>query len=319
MALLDSLPGVMMPVSEVPEALRDLWRSAPGVDEGPNKFRAIQSNLILHFGLETSGAEAKEALNRALEFAQRYPCRVICLCPTCEDGEHPMRGKLFSQCFLAGGAKHPVCCEALMLGYNPDDSAFLEHQVSIWLESDLPTYQWFHRVPPVRITESYLPFLKMIRRVTYDSSLDGFNYDKVSWPCPRGGRDMANARLLHVRQCLGQFLSAYPASVLTLGLSQISICHCKALSGEAYNFSLWLRECLIDAGAAEEISAGVSLAQAGFSVEWHFKGDQSFLMELNDELTTGCIRADFGAGPTEFPLHLKKVSPQLALAEALFF
>ena len=43
-----------------------------------------------------------------------------------------------------------------MLGYTPDDAEFLEHQISVWLESDLPTYHWFHRVPEERILRSYL-------------------------------------------------------------------------------------------------------------------------------------------------------------------
>ena len=64
MALLDKMPGVGMPVSEVPRALRELWKTDEG--ESPTKFRAVQSNLILHFGLEATESEAKVVLDRAL-------------------------------------------------------------------------------------------------------------------------------------------------------------------------------------------------------------------------------------------------------------
>ena len=131
MALLDKMPGVGMPVSEVPRALRELWKTDEG--ESPTKFRAVQSNLILHFGLEATESEAKVVLDRALDFARRYPSRLICLCPFRDVDEQLMRGKLFSQCYLAGGSKHPVCCEALMLGYTPDDAEFLEHQIELQL------------------------------------------------------------------------------------------------------------------------------------------------------------------------------------------
>jgi hypothetical protein len=319
MALLDELPGIMMPVSKVADALRDLWRPDPGSGTESTKFRAVQTNLILHFGLEASETEAQGVLDLALEFAQRYPCRLICLCPSLEDHDHLMRGKLFSQCYLAGGARHPVCCEALMLGYSPEESEFLEHQVSIWLESDLPTYHWFHRVPAHRIRESYMPFLKMVRRVVFDSSLEGYAHEELSWPCPRGARDLAGARLLHVRQSLAQFLSSYSPRILTEGLHSLNVRHGQGLAGEAENLMRWAKNRLVAAGAAETFSAEVSKQTDGLRMEWLFEGSTNFLVELNNELCTGRIRANFGTGATDYPLHIKKVSSQLSLAEALFF
>lgn len=319
MTLLDKLPGVVMPVSEVPDALRELWKSDSDVNTGPTKFRAVQTNLILHFGLETSETEAKGILDRALKFAQRYPCRLICLCPSLEDGASLMRGKLFSQCYLSGDASHPVCCEALMLGYSPEESKFLEHQVSIWLESDLPTYHWFHRVPVHRIHESYMPFLKMVQRVTFDSSLEGHAYEEISWPCPRGARDLAEARLLHVRQSLGQFLSSYTIEMLFQDLQSITIKHAVGLAGEAGSLARWVKNCFEGACPTKSLSIKISEQPDGFCMKWVFNGSSKFLMELNHELCVGRIRANFGQGPVDYPLHMKKVSSQLILAEALFF
>ena len=317
MALLDKLPGMLMTVSEIPGAMRDLWKSDPSEGEGATRFRAIQANLVLHLGLETTEAEAGDIFNRALEFAQRHPCRLICLCPSLDDGDQLIRGKLFSQCYLTGGARHPVCCEALMLGYSPDDAEFLEHQVSIWLESDLPTYHWFHRVPAQRIIESYLPFLKMVRRVTFDSSLEGHAYEEIAWPCPRGARDLADARLLHVRQSVGQFLSSYPMEVLSGGLQSVGLRHGPRLFGEALNLAAWVRKAFGEASACE---VGVKIAggKDGLNMHWEYDDGKSLLVELNDDLSIGRICAEFGSGSVDYPLHLKKASSQLALAEALF-
>jgi len=316
MALLDKMPGVQMPVSEVPRALRNLWKSDAG--ESPTKFRAVQSNLILHFGLETTESEAKAVLERALEFARRYPCRLICLCPFQQVGEPLMRGKLFSQCYLAGGSRHPICCEALMLGYTPDDAEFLEHQVSVWLESDLPTYHWFHRVPQERILRSYLPFLKMVRRAAFDSSVEGHAYPGVEWPCPRGARDLADARLLHVRQSVGQFLGSYPVEGLIQGMVACRIGHGPGLSGEAMEFAAWVRDALTDAGLAS-MEPEVESQDAGFRMVWAYEDKRFLNLELDNALASGSIQADFGGGAVDYPLHLKVVSPQLTLAEALFF
>ena len=316
MALLDKMPGVGMPVSEVPRALRELWKTDEG--ESPTKFRAVQSNLILHFGLEATESEAKIVLDRALDFARRYPSRLICLCPFREADDQLMRGKLFSQCYLAGGSKHPVCCEALMLGYTPEDAEFLEHQISVWLESDLPTYHWFHRVPEERILRSYLPFLMMVRRVTYDSSIEGHNFSGIDWPCPRGARDLADARLLHVRQSVGQFLSSYPVDLLSQNLESLTINHTPSLSGEANELVNWVQTTLIHAGVNGLESNGKD-TDGDFRMDWTYSDEKFLSINLDNNLASGWIQADFGSGQVDYPLHLKKISPQLTLAEALFF
>jgi len=51
-----------------------------------------------------------------------------------------------------------------MLGYPIHTPGFLENQVMIWLENDLPVYHWLHRVPARRIEEIYLPYLKLCTR-----------------------------------------------------------------------------------------------------------------------------------------------------------
>ena len=164
-----------------------------------------------------------------------------------------------------------------------------------------------------------MPFLKMVRRVTFDSSLEGHAYEEISWHCPRGARDLAEARLLHVRQSLGQFLSSYSVEILTQGLRSITINHASGLAGEAGSLARWAKDCLIVAGAVETLTTEIFEQADGFCMEWSYEGPSNLLMELNNELCTGRIRADFGPGPVVYPLHMKKVSSQLTLAEALFF
>jgi hypothetical protein len=326
MSLLDSLPGLEMPVSEVPGALKDLWSQT---EHGENQaqpgenYRAVQSNLILHLGLKTSDQEAREVLEQALKFAERYPCRIICLCPFESSGEQLLRGKLFSQCSLSGGGGHPVCSEALMLGYSLDDSEFLEHQVSIWLESDLPTYHWFHRLPADRIQECYMPFLKMVTRVTYDSSLEGTgDMCKINWPCPRGARDLAETRLLHVRQGLGQLLSGFPIETLVVQLSEIKILYGSEMSGEARGLAKWLQDCLRCAEKEEEVSIvrEQSEAMSGLDCRWTYSGmGKSIHMKFSKDLCQGEVEINLGRGARIYPLRLKKPTKELTLAEALFF
>ena len=326
MSLLDSLPGLEMPVSEVPGALRDLWsQTEHGEDNSQTgeNYRAVQSNLILHLGLKTSDEEAREVLEHALKFAERYPCRIICLCPFEKDGEQLLRGKLYSQCSISSGGGYPVCSEALMLGYSLEDSAFLEHQVSVWLESDLPTYHWFHRLPADRIRESYMPFLKMVTRVTYDSSLEGTgDMCRIEWPCPRGARDLAETRLLHVRQGLGQLLSGFPVETLVSNLSDIVILHGSEMSGEARGLANWLKDCLhcADQNQTIDIKREASDALSGLECLWTYSGSgKAIRMKFSKDLCQGDVEINLGRGARVYPLRLKEPTKELTLAEALFF
>lgn len=326
MSLLDSLPGLEMPVSEVPDALRDLWSQTEHGDDTTQpeeNYRAVQSNLILHLGLTTSNEEAREVLEHALKFAERYPCRIICLCPFDRGGEQLLRGKLHSQCSISSGGGYPVCSEALMLGYSLNDSAFLEHQVSVWLESDLPTYHWFHRLPAERIQENYMPFLKMVTRVTYDSSLEGTgDMCKIDWPCPRCARDLAETRLLHVRQGLGQLLSGFPVETLIGNLAEIKILHGSEMSGEARGLANWLLDCLHCAEKNHTITINreSSDALSGLDCQWLFsRSGKAIHMKFSQDLCQGDVEINLGRGSRLYPLRLKKPTKELTLAEALFF
>jgi hypothetical protein len=317
-----------MPVSKVPDALRDLWSQTEHGDPSGSgivhNYRAVQSNLILHFGLRTQRDEARNILDHALEFAGRYPCRIICLCPSERAGEHLLRGKLFSQCLLSGGGGHPVCSEALMLGYSLEDSRFLEHQVSIWLESDLPTYHWFHKVPAERIRDCYMPFLKMVTRATYDSSLEGGEgLSGLDWPCPRGARDLAEARMLHVRQGLGQILSGFGIGELLGGLVSVRTSHGPGKSGEAKALDQWMGDCIDTASIDHEVLRSVDGMPGleGIRCVWKYVGDptKELDLELLPDLSRGNLAIDVGKGRKTFPLQMKAPSPALALSEALYF
>lgn len=248
MSLLQTLPGISTPVSDVTKALAQMWQGEAGVGgDAPSEFRASQMNLVLHFGRTTSEAEALTTFDKAVAFSQRYPCRIIVLCPldeqTADTGE-PLQGKLYSQCFIGTGHGEMSCCEALMLGYRPSESRFLEDQVSIWLESDLPTYHWFHRVSGDRIESQYMGFAKTCRRVIYDSGIDGYALHNLPWPRAEILHDLAWARLLPLRQSLGQFLSAFEPALLVDKLSELVIGYASGKQGEAENLMHWQKNCL---------------------------------------------------------------------------
>ena len=167
--LIDELPGLDLPVGEVTDRLELMWDS--DASGSPSAFRASQMNVVLHFGWDVTAEQAQERFTTLLTFAQRYPSRIIVLCPSRSIKDGSMRAKLFSQCYIGDSHREMCCCEALLLGYEPDNCGYLANQVSVWLEPDLPSYHWFCGVPSARIEQYSDNLLKGVRRSIYDLSL----------------------------------------------------------------------------------------------------------------------------------------------------
>mgnify|MGYP001545253519 FL=1 len=113
--LITHLPGQELAVSAVEKRLRQMW-DADG-EASPSHFRASQMNIVLHFGFQVTPAEALEAFNSLLRFVQRYPGRIIVLCPSETRQDGSMGAKLFSQCYIGPSQREMCCCEALMLAF----------------------------------------------------------------------------------------------------------------------------------------------------------------------------------------------------------
>jgi len=328
--LIDALPGIKMPVAEVTRQLAFMWSPEDGADS-PSAFRASQMNLILHFGIGVTPEDARARFDTAIRFAQRYPSRIIVLCPVERDAgaEDGLESKLFSQCYIGSSHREMCCCEALLLSYSPRESEFLTNQASVWLEGDLPTYHWLCGVPAERVNAVYEGLVSTVRRIVYDSDYEGQAFDADALRRHAPARDLASARILPVRQSLGQFLSGYDPVVLRRGLRRVEVRHGPGLAGEAFHLEAWLRRCLREceeradeAFEAIEWSAGPLGEEddaVALRVVWTCDDVRRFRWEMFEDLATGRIEADFGGGETVFPTRVRWASGADALAEALFF
>ena len=328
--LIDTLPGVSMSVDAVTETLRHMWDTPSGTGGSQMDFRASQLNLILHFGMSTTAPEAKEQFETAIRFAQRYPCRIVVLCPSQPgDAGSEFEGKLFSQCYIGKHMRDLCCCEALILGYSPDQSDFLENQVSIWLESDLPVYHWFHKVPADRISEHYLGFIKRCRRVLFDGEIEGEAYDHIAWPDPARVSDLAYARALPLRQHLGQFISGFPKEELTIGLQSLHFRYTKGMRRKAFMLMQWHRKALekcfarpadIDSIVFTFEQLVLEHSDSCLEIAWQYDSNGRYLQwDYNRSRKSGVIRAALATGVFEHPLHIEPLKPEASLSEAMFF
>ena len=328
--LIDRLPGIAMPVSEVAQAASAMWQGEAGDGERRlSDFHASQMNLVLHCGLETTAKELERRFESMLAFTQRYPCRLIVLCPQAQGrSDVPLQGKLYSQCFMGASRGDVLCCEALMLSYPLDTSVLLDHQVSLWLDADLPVYHWFHRVPAKRIEQHYLPFIKRCRRVIFDRDIEGDAYDAIAWPSPDRVRDLSAARTLPLRQNLGQFLSSFAPRDLVDQLARVEVASAENFRGEARHVLAWMKEAVLGCQRQAGIERRVSfdwgeleeMSPHTLEINWRYKTLKRFLKwDFNARNQTGHLKVDFGTGQIHQPLHLEPLSPDRVLGEALFF
>src|SRR5690606_21513599 len=117
-----------------------------------------------------------------------------------------------------------------------------DHAVSLWLETDLPVYHWFHRVPANRIDQYYHAFLTRSQRVLFDSDVEGDAYGSLRMPENARLVDLARARTLPIRQNIGQFLSNFRPASLIDGLERVEVDSGDEFLGEARNLQDWMRE-----------------------------------------------------------------------------
>tara|TARA_B100001248_G_scaffold256225_1_gene236949 strand:+ start:662 stop:1645 length:984 start_codon:yes stop_codon:yes gene_type:complete len=324
--LIDELPGLDLPVGEVTNRLELMWDSdASGL---PSAFRASQMNVVLHFGLDVTAEQAQERFSALLTFAQRYPSRIIVLCPSRSIKDGSMRAKLFSQCYIGDSHREMCCCEALLLGYEPDNCGYLANQVSVWLEPDLPSYHWFCGVPSARIEQYSDNLLKGVRRSIYDSSFDGEDLSQLDWLEPSRVSDLALARLLPVRQALGQFLSGYEMRGLCENLDSVILRHSDAMSGEGTRLIEWLRDCLGECEKYDSTALEVKYIvencdecelEFPLALEFKYSDGRYFKWRKFAKGSMGEIEASLGKSEEKISTRIKPLGAEQMIAEALFF
>jgi hypothetical protein len=199
----------------------------------------------------------------------------------------------------------------------------LESQVSICLSADLPLYYWVHRFVVMSHLTDYQYFLRESRRVVIDSATAPSDVLSYSWPRPEALRDLAGARLLHVRQNIGQFLSAYAPAALVNGLRTVTVAAAPEFAAEGRVLLAWTRERLANCGGAPAVNYTGAPFPAGTpgSLELRFDyGDARHFRWRGDfAKNAGLFEADFGSGHVMLPTTASVLAPESALSEAVFF
>jgi hypothetical protein len=322
--IFEALPGIDAPVGAISKGLAQMWDGeADGGRPSPagEHSKAIQVNFVLHLGLKTDAADAVRQFETAVRFSRRYPSRVVVLCPLYDDtGVTEMRAKVYGECTLGKSPGDTRCCEFVMLSYPRWARTNLENQVSVCLSTDLPLYYWAHRFSEAAKLADYRYLLNTARRVLIDSASAPADAVGYAWPRPENVRDLACARLLPVRQSIGQFLSRYPVASLASGLRAITLEHGDDVAAEARILLGWIDDRVVASGAAghSKLARGGG-APGSFALSLAYDGAKSFAWKADLTAGRATFDAEFGSGRTVMPTTVSLLAPENALSEAMFF
>ncbi len=324
--IFNALPGIEVSVADISKSLAKMWvdtAAGGGAAPGTEDATATQVNFVLHLGLQTTAEDALAQFQTAERFSQRYPSRVVVLCPQREEtAAVEMKAKVYGECYLGKSKSDKRCVEFVMLSYSRAARPFLESQVSTCLSTDLPLYYWAHRFSASVRLADYRYLLTRAKRVLIDSAIAPPDAMTYTWPRPESLRDLVYARLLPVRQSLGQFLSRYPMSALCAGLQTVTVTHAAPLGAEGRVLLAWLRDRVGQCGenqAQTLLQVAPTEAASSLAVKFTYEGKKNFSWQ--GDLTTGnaLFEADFGTGRTRLPAPVSLLTPESALSEAMFF
>lgn len=327
-SIFNALPGIEVPAGAISKGLAQLWadtaargEAAPSADD----VKATQVNLVLMLGFNTTPEDGVKQFDTAVQFSRRYPCRVVVLCPLPSDDKTiGISAKVYGECHLGKSKGDTRCCEFVMLSYAASAREHLENQVSVCLSTDLPLYCWAHGFASSARMSEYQYLLRRSKRVIIDSAIAPEDAVTFPWPKPEAVRDLAHARLLPVRQTIGQFLSNFAPNVLAEGLTKVSVVADPSLKAEGRVLTGWVKERLKNCGAKDSV-VYESREQSGFGAG-HFElrfeyADQkkSFVCAGDLAQHRELLTADFGNGKLDLPVGVALLSPEAALGEAMFF
>ncbi len=328
-AIFNALPGLEVPVGSISKSLAKMWAtSADAGDPSPagDDAKATQVNFVMHLGYNTSTEDAATQFQTAVRFSRRYPCRVVVLCAMPEDEVGTeFRAKIYGECHPGKTKGDTRCCEFVMLSYPLSARSFLESQVSVCLSTDLPLYYWVHRFSKSTRIADYKYLLRRSKRVLFDSSFAPDDSTAYQWPEGVAVRDLAHARLLHVRQAIGQFLSGYSPELLSRGLTGMVAEYSPRFTAEAKVLLDWAKKRLVACGAdASQLTEtlrpieGTATATLNLQFTYNTNGHR---FSWSGNFEQGCARtlAEFGDGPNEASGAIGLLSPEAALSEAMFF
>ncbi len=326
-SIFDALPGLDTPVGSISKNLARMWatdeRTAALSDDDS---KATQVNFVLHLGIHTTSEDALAQFETAVRFSKRYPCRVVVLCPIRDENvaDGQLRAKIFGECHTGKSRGDLRCCEFVVLSYPASARQFLENQVSICLSTDLPVYYWAHNFSSSAKLGAYQYLLTKAKRVLIDRSrVPTDECGELTWPRPEAVRDLVHARLLPVRQSIGQFLSAYAPTALVDGLTGVIVRHGDLRRAEAREIGAWAQGRLVGCGAPDALPVVVE-ADAGAvadSVELVFTYSNNHAFRFQGDFERGCAQfsAQIHGARTELATAIGLLSPEAALAEAMFF
>jgi hypothetical protein len=134
--------------------------------------------------------------------------------------------------------------------------------------------------------------------------------------------DLARARLLPIRQAIGQYLSGIPFELLRKDLCEITVHYAPSSQGEAFHLMQWLEHCL-KCEEEKSIVAKLSELEPNSNQRLSFEitySHEKFIRWIQFEGSSiSHLTQNIDGEEKDLPIQIKPMLPEQELSEAFYF
>ena len=164
--------------------------------------------------------------------------------------------------------------------------------------------------------------LKRVHRIVFDSNIESYPIRDLPWPNSQKVVDLARARLLPIRQAIGQYLSGIPFELLRKELCVINVHFVPKRKGDAFHLMQWLEyglKSIEDTSIDSKLIELKPNSNKSLCFEIQYGHGQFIHWTQFEDSSISHLTQNLGGIEKKLSIQIKPLLPEQELSEAFYF